>query len=208
MDVSGVTFAVAALRKQPSMSLNNSPHQVSVVVNAVPGNDGVVVRPPARSYAAPRGVTVTPLSTQPPSQLSTRMNVVGKVLLKAVSKNGKKNAKTFTLRNISVPNVNTCSLLKNLIRAQLWEDITHCDFDVGYLSGTNVISICNKDDLCEIWANLLKGDKITLWCDGLERNGEGRKRKADSDSDDSDVVSKPKGKLETGKTVYRRFLKL
>ena len=47
------------------------------------------------------------------------------------------------------------------------------DFDVGYLNGASVVSIRNEDDLAEIWSSLLKGDKVTLWCNGLGRSSGG-----------------------------------
>lgn len=194
----GTASSSATPYRQQRVTLNNTPNQVSVVVNAVPGNDAVVVRPPGVPAHAitRRGVTVTPLSTHISCQgQSTKQKVVGKVLLKAVARSGKKSAKTFTLRNINVSDVDTCSLLKSLIRAQLREDISAYDFDVGYLNGASVVSIRNEDDLAEIWSSLLKGDKVTLWCNGLGRSSGGsRREKADSDSDDSDIVSKPKRK--------------
>ena len=49
--------------------------------------------------------------------------------------------------------VDTCSRLKSLIRAQLREDISAYDFDVGYLNGASVVSIRNEDDLAEIWSS-------------------------------------------------------
>ena len=168
--------------RQARMTLNNAPQQVSVVVNSVPKNDTSAVR-------SSRGVTVTPLSI-----LSPRANqkVVCKILLKAVGKHGRKRSKTFTLRNISVSEIYTCSLLKELIRAQLREDITTSDFDVGFLNGSNVVSIRNKDDLADIRSNLLRGERIILWCDGLA--GSQKRKSAESDSDDSDIISKPKKK--------------
>ena len=170
------------LTRQARMTLNNAPQQVSVIVNSVPKNDTSAVR-------SSRGVTVTPLSI-----LSPRANqkVVCKILLKAVGKHGRKRSKTFTLRNISVSEIYTCSLLKELIRAQLREDITTSGFDVGFLNGSNVVSIRNKDDLADIWSNLLRGERIILWCDGLA--GSQKCKSAESDSDDSNIISKPKKK--------------
>ena len=60
----------------------------------------------------------------------------------------------------SVNEADTCSLLKSLIRAQLREDISAYDFNVGYLNGASVVSIRNEDDLAEIWSSLLKGDSV------------------------------------------------
>ena len=81
----------------------------------MPGADSVAVQRSFSAYA-PRRVTVTPLSTLPPSQQPAKWN---KVLLKAVGKHGKKISTTFTLRNISVADTCTCSLLTSLIREQL-----------------------------------------------------------------------------------------
>ena len=103
----GTASSSATPYRQQRVTLNNTPNQVSVVVNAVPGNDAVVVRPPGVPAHAitRRGVTVTPpLSCQ---GQSTKQKVVGKVLLKAVARSGKKSAKTFTLRNINVSDMFT-----------------------------------------------------------------------------------------------------
>ena len=43
------------------------------------------------------------------------------------------------------------------------------DFDVGFVSvGGSVISIRNPVDLAEVWADICKGYKVVLWCDGLK----------------------------------------
>lgn len=81
-----------------TMTLNNTPQQVSVFLNSLPEN---AVR---RNLLGLRGVTVMPLlSTQPPNLQQTTQKV-GKVLLKAVEKHDKKKSKT---RYISVPKVGT-----------------------------------------------------------------------------------------------------
>jgi hypothetical protein len=90
--------------------------------------------------------------------------------------------------------------LKSLIRAQLCGDITTCEFDVGFVSGTNVVSIRSEEDLAEIWSSQLKGDKIVLWCDWLASSGASCKRKtAVSDSEDSETVPNPKKKTTRGR---------
>ena len=61
----------------------------------------------------------------------------------------------------------SCTAVKYLIKAQLSEDITEDDFDIGYLHGNTVISIRNKADLDDIWECLRKGSNTTLWCDGM-----------------------------------------
>ena len=171
--------------------INTAPQQVSFVVSSVAGGA-------PRNLPVGRGVTVTPLATtQHPTIARTQQ--IQKVLLKAVAKHDKKKAKTFTLRNINVADVDTCSRLKALIRAQLREDVTASEFDVGFISGTNVVSVRSEEDLAEIWSNQLKGDRIVLWCDGLACSGPVHKRKkiTGSDSDDSDAAPNPKLKKKT-----------
>ena len=118
--------------------------------------------------------------------------VISKVLLKAVSKRTGKKAsafKTFTLRNIDLSKVDTCSQLRALIREQLRADIIQGSFDVGYLQNTTVVSIRNEEDLAEIWTSLCKGKSIMLWCDGLKQpasettSGRKRPRQPSPDSD-------------------------
>ena len=40
-----------------------------------------------------------------------------------------------------------------------------------WCSGSSVISIRNPDDLSEIWSDIKKGKRISLWCDGLKTKG-------------------------------------
>ena len=167
------------------MTSNSNPQQV-FVVNSLNGRNAT------RNNV--RGVTVTPLITHPYNDQQQTQQIV-KVLLKAVAKYDKKKSKTFTLRNIDVAAVGTCSRLKSLIRAQLREDITTSEFDVGYVSGTNIVSIRSGEDLMEIWSCLLKGEKIVLWCDGLSSGGSRKRKTTDSDSDECE--SRPSAKKKT-----------
>ena len=47
------------------------------------------------------------------------------------------------------------------------------DFDIGFVNGSSMIRIRNKEDLSDVWSALRKpGNKMTLWCDGLvDRRG-------------------------------------
>ena len=77
----------------------------------------------------------------------------------------------FTIRNINTTQVSSISRLVELIRAQLKGDIIAEDFDVGYVSGNNLISLRNKEDVSEIWTSANRGQTIVLWCDGLKPGG-------------------------------------
>ena len=95
-----------------------------------------------------RGVTVTPLSSR------TQTSVISKIFLKAMprSKERKGENEMFTLRNINTTQVSSVSLLVELIRGQLKGGITSEDFEVGYVNGSNLISLRNKEDVSEVWA--------------------------------------------------------
>ena len=147
------------------MNAFKSPRPTSSVSVAVQGGSSV------------RHVSVTPL--QFPSHQAT-INVpplalsIEKILLKAVckSKSGTKNKdkvdpKTFTLRNINTAKVCSCKDLKGVIRAQLSDDIVTGEFEVGVLQGNTVVNLRSKDDVLDVWKEVKKGIKITLWCDGL-----------------------------------------
>ena len=96
---------------------------------------------------------------------------IKKVMLKAVTRGSKgKEPKTFTLRDIRSEAMTSCAAVKCLIKAQLSQDITEEDFDIGFLQGNTVISIRSKADLDELWEVLRRGANTTLWCDGM--NGE------------------------------------
>ena len=98
----------------------------------------------------------------------------------------------------------TCDHLKTLIRAQLQDDIQRTgDFDVGYLQNSTVVSLRSPEDIQEIWSSMIKGTKVTLWCDGLRSRAvtgtKSRKRRPkDDSSDESDVdcLEKPKKKTK------------
>ena len=54
------------------------------------------------------------------------------------------------------------SSLVTLIRSQLQGDVPTEDFDDGYISGSNCISIRNKEDVVEVWNNIRKRVSIIL----------------------------------------------
>ena len=58
--------------------------------------------------------------------------MIDKVLLKAVSKTGKKEAKIFTIRGIDAEKIVSRDALKTAIRGQLQKDIMRTDFEVGF----------------------------------------------------------------------------
>ena len=99
------------------------------------------------------------------------------VLLKAVFKGGNKDGKTFTIGDLDTAAISSCDDMKMLIREQLSEDIVTEDLDIGFVNGSSVIRIRNKEDLSDVWSALRKpGNKKTLWCDGLvDRRGNSRK---------------------------------
>ena len=125
-----------------------------------------------------------------------------KVLLKAACKAGKqKDSKTFTLRNVDVAAVLLSQDLKKLIKESLHDDICSRDFDIGYMQGSNVIRVCTKEDMLEMWSEVKK--QGMLWCDGLvdtgsKANKSGRKGRgkyvSDEDSDDEPSMTPPKKK--------------
>ena len=159
--------------------------------NVTVNNGSGAARPPCSIYSSPRAtvmtpgqqrpVFVTPLSSTHPLATSKTASIP-KVLLKAVAKVGKSSPKMFTIRNIDCGQITTCKHLKHVIKIQLQSDIAG-EFDVGYVSGNSVISIWNTADVSELWSEILKGNKIVLWCDGLKL-----------DSSDGDSASAKKWK--------------
>ena len=67
------------------------------------------------------------------------------MLLKAVLKGSNKDGKTFTIRDVDTVAISSCDDMKMLIREQLSEDIVTEDFDVGFVNGSSVIRIRNKE---------------------------------------------------------------
>jgi len=122
--------------------------------------------------------------------------LIDKITLKAVNKEKKAVSKMFQLRNI---NPQSYSSLANLIRSQLKDDITGEGFDVGYLNGSNCISIQTKD-VVEVWNNVKKGFNVVLWCDGLKTRA-GSKRQPSNDDDSSSHSAKKDTQEQVQKVV-------
>ena len=138
------------------------------------------------------------------SEEASSLRVVGKILLKAFSQN-KKASKTFTLRNLPLASINSVNQLKTEIKRQLQSDVNE-DFDVGYLEGSTQISFRSSHDLSEIWSDVSKGKKVTLWCDGLkEREQEKRCLRADEDQELLHPAKKRKSKVTDEKTVWLKI---
>ena len=171
---------VAAVGRQPRVTANNgNQRQVSGHVLVTP-----LANPTARSTFATsqsRHVLATPLAnttarptfatTQRPSTRFSQQSPISqgqqpgcvsipplnRVLLKAVLKGGSsKDGKTFTVRIVDTATIYSCDDLKITIREQLCEDIIAEDFELGFVDGSNVVRIHNKDDFLEVWSRLRK----------------------------------------------------
>ena len=120
-------------------------------------------------------------------------SIINKVLLKAVYNNTKKDAKTFTLRNVNTLTVRTPSMLKKEIQRQFKEDICN-DFEIGYCHSNNVVTIRKQEDLEEIWKEIKSGQKHVLWCNGLKVSRKRSSSSMDSDDEDLDLKTKKRKK--------------
>ena len=109
-------------------------------------------------------VTVQAVATgqqlpRPALPLSRPVQMIPKVLLKCTSREDKKEAKTFTIRNINSSVVKTCESLKSLIRAQLGGEVVK-DFDIGYQHGTAVVNMGTSLMICRrCGPTFLRGQK-------------------------------------------------
>ena len=56
------------------------------------------------------------------------------------------------------------------MRDQLTEEVSQNKLDIGYLQGTNFVTVRNAEDLAEVWMNIKKGTNVILGCDGLKKN--------------------------------------
>ena len=95
--------------------------------------------------------------------------------------------------------------MKVLIRKQVDEEVVNDEFDVGYLQGSNVITMRNKEDIMELWSTLLKGSNTVICCDRLlVQQSTSRKRPSlDTDSDDEDRPKMKKKKDEKESAVKK-----
>ena len=156
-------------------------------------------------------VFVTPLAQkQVPNQLSSSLEKrkenqptkQKKVLLKAVSKKGpKSDSKIFCLRNITLSSINE---LKRVIREEFSDDITSKEFDVGYLQGSAIVRIRNREDIAELHSLLVKPEtNVSLWCDGLRSSKKHARSDTEDDTDDDLPKSKKVRKKSSKETVER-----
>jgi hypothetical protein len=128
-----------------------------------------VVLPAATNPPQPRLVLVTPQaghalisSVSGHSLLSSVVAApshqnVDKVLVKTVTKVGKGSHKMFTLPNVDTGVVVARDDVKRAIKSQLQGGIVTGDFDVGIVSGDNVIR--SKAVVRELWADIRTGRK-------------------------------------------------
>ena len=179
--------------KLASLKMQNQPQPQYVVRGSGQAQIGQVVVTPLSRSARPVYVAVQ----ESFSQCSTHKAATffSKVYLRAISKNAKKEEKTFVLRDIDTSKVLSCSDLKEIIRAQLYEDIICDDFDVGVISNTSVVRVRTKKDLSELWSDVKNAKtKAVLWCDGLiDKSNQKRKSGETVDSED-DKPSKKKAR--------------
>lgn len=109
----------------------------------------------------------------------------------------------------------TCDRVKLIISEQFEKDIVSGDFDVGFVSGSQMISVRTQADLTELWSDVRAGKKITLWCDGLKNNitgaGDKPKRSLEQNENASDEETHrsskqpPAKKKKTEMNVYRKL---
>ena len=130
--------------------------------SSAPTTRKVYVMPLSRIVQPPVAATVSCSDPMPPVHVA----VIGKVILKAVSKDKESHSKVFHLRNINAKEVLFSGSLRSLIRSQLQDDIISEHFDVGFMNGNNCVSIRSQEDLEEVWSNIQKGVNVVLWCDG------------------------------------------
>jgi len=150
----------------------------------------------------PSGVQAFVLSSTTASAMCS-FSIIDKITLKAVSKDIKTVTKMFQLRNVNPMKIQSYSSLANLIRNQLKDDITSEDFDVGYINGSNRISIQNKEDIVEVWNNVRKGVNVILWCDGLKHRA-GSKRHLSNNDDNTPIVLRKKERVQQIFDVFKK----
>ena len=153
-----------------------------------------VSMPVVPNNAHRRPVLVTPLSTPSTPVVSQRTY---KALLKVMCKSGK-GYKMFTLRNID-QRIKNCDQLKGLVRAQLKNELIGGDFDIGYISGSNMVSIRTQADFADVWVNIISGKNVILWCDGLkDTTKKKQKRCRDGNESDEEASVPPPKKKKAG----------
>ena len=120
----------------------------------------------------------------------------------------------FTLRSINTTAITSCDSLKRVIKEQLKQEIVSDIrvFDVGFVQGSNVVSIRSAEDFQEVFSDILRvansSCKVMLWCDGLREEmvsatGHGQKCGYNWDSEEdseSEECRRPKKKKKKAKS--------
>ena len=172
-----------------------------------------------------RQVVITPLHVPTGTHAGPARNMaqqpihrtISKLLIREVEKSkGKKDqGKAFTLRDLNTSALQTCTQLKILIKAQLDADIVD-EFDIGYIQNNTVVSLRSPQDVQEVWSSIVKGDNVTLWCDGLRGkespHGKSTKKRSNKsavddcdDDEDMEVTKKKKKKKSEERGKGRRY---
>ena len=95
------------------------------------------------------------------------------------------------LRDVLKDRNSTPTLLRKEFIQQL-ESLVSSDQDlaVGHYKGYCKLSICSLADIKEVWKNSLKGESITLWCNGPKQT----KNQNDSESEEDALPHQKKHK--------------
>ena len=198
VDLSGCNVSVTVNNGSTSNAGRIGSGRQLVTITPLPPGARILPRGPSSGAVVPPPATATQVEPRHSSasflQQSGVATKLNKVFLKASCK-GKKDVKKFTLRNVDPSLITSSGNLKELIKANLHDDIKSRDFDVGYMIGNEVIRVHTEEDLREMWGDLRKSSSTTLWCDGLidEESGKAskssnssRKRKHVASDDESD----------------------
>ena len=104
--------------------------------------------------------------------------------VKIINPLNKKEFETYVLRDVLKDCISTPTLLCKEFIQQFGESLISSDqdFAVGHYKGCCKLSICSLADIEEVWKNSLKGESITLWCNGPKQTRNQNNSESDEDA--------------------------
>ena len=137
----------------------------------------------------PVGCWSTP--TQPPHpQLSgSETGIETEIYFKILNPACKKEGEMHVLRGLSPDFIDSPDKLKHVMATQYGDHLpSQYEMEIGYFLKSNKLCIRSRLDVNDVWGNVKRGEKVTLWCVGAASQGRTepqQKRKSDETSQNS-----------------------
>ena len=141
----------------------------------VPGSDDLSDKQSSRPQAVPPQATQPQVSQPQATSYTTSSQSTPTQTnfhIKVLNPSNKRDGKTHTLRNILQEDLDSPNKIKNVIFSQCGEEVVPLpqDMEIGYFHGSSKFWINNRLDVSDAWKLVSEGEKVTLWCTGVDRS--------------------------------------